>query len=416
MKKDEVFELLLEKAKHIKSLRELMLLVRHNIQFNNCPSYEDMKKGEMDCVGVSFLLKRLIQKLFKGVNVKVVALPSLPWLRHETSLSKHTGVVVFFINGFIIIDATPINGYGYGKITELLSYDMWQSTNNEWFLKKVDFSLDSEAMWDKVIYNHFKVLNTMDVKTIFYINDLRSHNLKTIIDIKATNHEAWNKEYWRVRGKLALQNKNKANALKFFERAFQIDNRDPYLLVEFANILKGKKKKQIIELHAKVVKELHDDHKKIVDLWKEKCKLLYKQKNWSEYLRYLGMIYWRERSLSHYAGIFPEQIDFVSFRNKQLPLYKLTPAWFKNNNVGVLIVNDKDMPSFQGVRKGKVNEAHIDIYDKVFGIKNISGNITLYLIDKDNDLSDIDDERFTLDPVQSHYWYLGILNPELIII
>lgn len=414
---DKVFRSLLRESKTVKTLNDLMLLVRNNIQFNDSPGYLGMQNGEMDCVGVSFLLKKLISTIFRDVHSEVVALPSLPWLGNNTSLSKHTGVVVFYPEGLIIIDATPISGYGYGKVSKLLPYNLWRVKNKEWFLKQLNFN--SELMWDNIIYNHFKVIKTKDIKTIFYINEIRSqynsNNLKTFNEIDLTSHIAWNKEYWRLMGKVALRNKNKSSALEYLKKAFQTDCNDPYVLAELANLLKGNEKARVLNLHSRVMENLCHEHGKVVYLWNKRVEDLYVQRKWKEYLRYIGMIYWREKSISYYAGSFPVQIDHVNYKGYQIPLYNFTPAWFKKNNVGVLIKNSKDLFGFHGYRTGQINKKHTSIYEEVFEIKNISEQISMCLIDRNSNALELG-ECFTFNPIQSHYWYLGILNPELLLI
>lgn len=416
---DWVFNFIKDYQKEIK-INVIVAEILHSLQFNDMPSFELIKSGEADCVAAAAITSSILSFFFPKYVFKVVSLPRLPWI-NEVNDRKHCALVQFFNNiPMFIIDPTPINGYGYGKISKKIKIEEWQKIKNGWKIKKQE-KISKCKFWENHLYPEFLLMTEDDIRKIFEINNVR-YFLKNnvLINIKCNspkNSLGWIKEYWRTKALLSVANKKIKEATRYYEKALKTSPHNPYLLEEIIYFCKENKIKKpfsiaALEKDAKlVIKRLIKYHREAIATWNNKKAKCLLHEDWEGYLYYLGIIFWRNKSISLLKNEKMVEIPVVKINRDFLKISKLSPSWFKNNQIGVLISGNKIINKnvlFQ--MPFKINKKNNDFYDKFLKIKIKEGYVCLV---KNNYISR---KNIVYEKLLAHYQFLGLISPELIIL
>ncbi|MCX6155153.1 MAG: hypothetical protein NT007_13450 [Candidatus Kapabacteria bacterium] len=404
-------------------LRAVATAIRSLLQFNDAPSLMLMKEGEVDCVGASAIAMEIFKVLWPQFEFWIVSLPRLPWLDTRIASSRHCCVVKKDDSGFQFIDVTPINGYGYGVISQIIPFSCWsfEEENASWYLKELMESDDLDY-WEKHLYPIFVKLSCKDVASILRITDAR-HRLRSgesvVIDFPPPSKSiGWKREYWRTAARVAVANGSSTIADAHYCDALQISPCDFYLLKEYMQFLQSTSlSNHNCECNEQRLLSLQEDllvsNVEILQSWDEAVIRAYQQQDWYKYYYYLGAAFWRRQSQSLIANQEPAKIDMVNFDGSNVPLYRFTPAWFSKRNFGVAVVKGRINNPNQIVAQRPLLRPLVNI-ENISGLVGLSADVecSLCIIRKDElmDGSVIDQ---TFDAEQAHLWFVGISNPEL---
>lgn len=404
-----------------KKVETIISEIRNNLQFNDCPSLKLMEIGEVDCAGSAMITAKILERLVPEFSFKIAAFPNLPWMDREIADSKHCGVVQCYEDKPIyIIDPTPINGYGYGKISRRIIDDEWVNDGNSWVIKKW-LDIGEFEYWENILYPVFLLIDDIEIEKILHIDNvrffLRKKEYIKIISDPPKYHKGWIKEYWRTSAQIADSGMNIKLARDFYARAIEIAPHNPYLLKEYVDFIERNKiNYDLTNLKADYEKytdiAIHD-HERSVVLWNKKLNSCIFKKDWMSYLYYLGIIFWRGQSLSLLKGEKPQEIENVLINNNPMPFYRLSPAWFKNQRNGLILSKNKigdDNILLQ--LEYSINHRIKDFYFDFLGINPDALTGYVNVVNKDFKSK----EKCIYDSVKAHQLLFSLTRPELLII
>ena len=404
-----------------KKVPELVASIRKDLEFNDCPSFEMMENGVVDCVGAATITARILNELIPEYKFKVAALPQLPWVNPTIADSKHCGVIQFRGEKLMhIIDPTPINAYGYGRISGKIDESEWVQKSNLWSIIKWP-QIEEFGYWERILYPSFLLIDDEEIERILHIDNARSFLRRgEVIELSSEapiHHTGWMKEYWRTQAQIAIRNNKVEASNKFYLTAVEIAPYNSYLLEEY--ILFAEKNK--VDSNLEILKRNYEKytrssilaHERAVTAWNKKLNECVSEQNWESYLYYLGMIFWREQSISLLKKQRPEEIESVFIDNKSLPLYRLSPAWFKNNKRKVciskeMIKSDLVLAQF----KYRADPQITDFYRSFLGLSDDDMTGYVSIVDKNSDVGGL----CTRNSVDSHRLLFGLIKRELLII
>lgn len=416
---DWVIDFVTNYKKEVK-LEVLVKEISHSLQFNDTPSFELIKSGEVDCVAAAAITTSILKSFFLDYRFEVVLLPSLPWINGVKD-SKHCAVVQFEKGvPIFIIDPTPINGYGYGKISKRLKLLEWQKIENGWKLKKQP-EISKCKFWEDHLYAEILLMTQDDIQKILEINNAR-YSIKNDIKINLKcsspkNSLGWIKEYWRTKAQLATLNKKVREAVKCYQKALEVSPNNPYLLEEVISFCQKNKlnnyfSTDLLEKNKElVIKKLIRCHEKAIRIWNNKKEKCLSDENWESYLYYLGNIFWRKQSISLLKNEVLDEIPVIQTNKDFLKIYRLSPAWFKNNRAGILI------------SKNRINKKNIlfqvsfiiNASDEIFCNKFLKIGIKKGYINIVNK-NFIPTKNVIYNELLAHRQLLGLIKKELIIL
>ena len=139
------------------------------------------------------------------------------------------------------IDPTPINGYGYGKITSFIKKKLWTRQNSYNVLQISD--IESDNFWTNIVYDKFKVVSDNTIEIIINLNNAKYNlNINAYpieIPNRSPNVNGWRKDYYRLKAKeIRNRNPNKSRELQYLLKALKSSNQNPFLLKELMIHLK----------------------------------------------------------------------------------------------------------------------------------------------------------------------------------
>jgi hypothetical protein len=266
----------------------------------------------------------------------------------------------------------------------------------------------------------FLLVNNKEIKKIFEINNSRyflKNNNAIALKCRAPKIAVgWIKEYWRTKAQISLINKKIIIASNCYFKALEASPDNPYLLKEFINFCYKYKVESVnISLLEKkyqmAVRNMVKFNKQAIIFWQKKVIYYLYHQNFELYLYYLGSIFWREQSIKLLENKKPNDIKTILINNNNLPIYRLSPAWFKKTGNGLLIsktiINNKNI-----VFKAEftINSFNKNFYRKFLKVKINKGYIFIV------------NNKFTLNNsvvynnVLAHRQLLGLLKPELIVV
>lgn len=331
------------------SLEKIILEIRCSLQFTQTPTSHSMKNGFVDCVGASVLCQKILSIIFPNEIFRVALVPKTPWNTGKYSENKHCVVVRFFDQEKYIqlIDPTPINGYGYGKISKLFEVKQWKVKKEKFYT-----ILSSSDDWNDYLYPRFILLDKNEVSKILATSQMKAdlHSGNILVIKQPPKSFGWRKEYYRVLSKKFLLEDNKIKAFYCIKKALICFPNDPYLLRECIDILNeqtnidDKEMNRLICLEKKSTKTIIRYNNQACIKWKKELLVSYSNNDWKSCFYYLGCIYWREQSNNLLSLEALRKIPNVLFEGNELPLYKLLPRWFEFNDVKVVVstVKPKD--------------------------------------------------------------------------
>lgn len=398
--------------------------LRQYLQFNDKPTYSDMRKGIVDCVGASVIACNILSRLFKDCNFFVVSLPGVPWLPSRLWDSKHTGVLEILKNGHArILDVTPINGYGYGIISDYLPYTFWKQLHKT---NQNSQNLHSENLriWRKLVYPFFAKLSNRDVESMLAISHCkvmieqgRKCVLPKHIPIKSPG---WAKDYWRLVAQKAIREKKIINAKMAFREALKFAPHNVYLLREFAFFLENtnelKESREVYLQANSVTTLLVKNQKKIIKFWDQEFRKMKRRRKWEVMIYYGGSIFWRRQSNLLLENKRLEQVSQINYQDVPIPIYRFSAGWFnrKKMNVGIIRASSNVRGCVAQIMIPNstsygVNFRHEYVNKLPFGEWKcvIAHKKTL---EKANCI------HISKTPIESHVMLVGMVQPELLIV
>lgn len=340
-------------------IEDIVKDLRCSLQFYDTPSFSEMQKGIVDCVGASVITSLVLRHFFRDRKFFVVSLPSVPWLHESFWESKHTGVLEVLKNKNIrIIDPTPINGYGYGTVTKYLPP---RSLKRHKHGNKVryTFPFSDIEMWEEYVYPYFKKLSDRDIVSMLTIDHCRS-NIASTEDFSLLTHvptgaSGWAKDFFRLKARFFLKSGKVKEAEDSLKKALAFTPNNVYLLWEYGSFLskngQSKEAGKILFKAEKVKEALIKQQKKIIGFWSRHLLKLKKQERWGAVIYYGGAIFWREQSNDLLNRTAPKNIKKLNYKGVLTPMYRFSPGWFKNTgmSVGIASVSKKISSAFSEI-------------------------------------------------------------------
>lgn len=400
-------------------LQTLIYKVRTNLTFNPTPSINLINQGEVDCAGACFLTKIILRHFFPKMKLSYASIPSQPWNSRKFNDSKHLVLIEFLKDKLRFIDPTPINGYGYGKITSFIKKNLWANQDSYNVLQISN--IESDNFWTNIVYDKFKVVSDNTIEIIINLNNSK-HNLNNNVQPikipnKPPNINGWKKDYYRLKAsEIRKYHPNETKELQYLLKALKCSNQNPYLLQELLVNLKETTnqslKKEIQSQYIKVKSSLINANKKIIKIWKEQLKLYFKQKEWGKYIYLLGCIYWRVNSNDFLLNKKNSEYPHLFINEEKIYYHRVSSLWFSKNDFKIFIskkiIKSKNC-SFQ--KEFRISKDKINLYNYLFPHKKIEtfNFIGIGTDTKNKTLTIID------DPEECYTYFIGILKLEMLI-
>lgn len=329
-----------------RTVEDIVEDLRYSLQFNDAPSFSDMQNGIVDCVGAAVITSLVLSHFFKDRTFFVVALPGVPWLHEDFWESKHTGVLEVLKNKNIrVIDSTPINGYGYGTITEYFTQRSLKKFGRGYKISPT-LAFANVEEWERYIYPYFKRLSERDIASMLSIDHCRSsvsrESSYSALKHVPTGASGWAKDFFRLKARYFTKKNQTEKTREAFKKALRFTPNNVYLLREYGSFLSKNGQSQeatVVYFRAEKTKNvLIKQQKKIVASWKRHLIKLKKEEKWKQVAYYGGAIFWREQSNGLLDRGVTQDIKELNYKGIQTPLYRFSPGWFKKEGVSMGIV------------------------------------------------------------------------------
>lgn len=330
---------------------EVLQLIRASLQFTPVPTTSSIKEGVVDCVGAAVIGSKVFSKLFPSNSYSVAHVPNVPWTAESSHDSKHCAIVQVNKSDSKIrfIDTTPINGYGYGRISSWTPTTWWNMRGS----KYVASQRIKELNWLSYLYPSFRLIDTDEVRKILGVSQMKN-DLQQGSELKnlgIPQSAGWSKDYYRTLASHFSKKGDVDTASQMYLKAIDICPNNPYLLREVIEFFQ-KQKFNYPQLNLLRRKEregtsrLISLHEQACLMWKKEMELALEKDNYHKYLYIAGCLFWRRQSIDLLLEKNPEPVVQVSFRGQSLPLYRLLPAWFSANDLRVIVSKKKPDKAF----------------------------------------------------------------------
>jgi hypothetical protein len=397
------------------SLEKIIFEIRCNLQFTQTPTRHSMENGFVDCVGAAVVCQKVLSMIYSNEIFRVALVQKVPWNTGKYSENRHCIVVRFsdYEKYIQLIDPTPINGYGYGKISKLFEAKLWKIKNEKSYI--ISTSIKD---WNDYLYPRFIIIDSNEISRILATSqmkaDLYSDNI--LVVKQPPKNFGWRKEYYRVLSKKSLLNGDKIKAISLIKKALKCFPNDPYILREYIDVLNHqinidrKKINRLICLEKKSTKMIIKYNNQACKKWRKELSASFSSKDWMSYFYYLGCIYWREQSNNFLSLETLRKIPSVFFEGNELPLYKLLPRWFESNNVKIVVsaVKPKDAIFSFSYIINEVKSAALVLYELQCFYE--SGWVSLFPKKKDSSCGHSYYGR------EAHNCLFALIAPELLIV
>lgn len=397
------------------SLEEIIFEIRCSLQFTQTPTKHSMENGFVDCVGAAVLCQKVLSIIYPNEIFRVALVPKTPWNTGKYSENRHCVVVGFFDKEKYIqlIDPTPINGYGYGKISKLFEVKKWKVRKEKFYT-----ILPSCDDWNDYLYPKFVILDDNEISRILATSQMKAdlHSGNIIVVKQPPKSLGWRKDYYRVLSKKFFLDGDEIKAFSYIKKALVCFPNDPYMLRECINLLNKqanidiKYMQYLVCLEKKSTEMIIKYNNQACKKWEKELENSYFNNDWKSYFYYLGCIYWRKQSNNLLSLETLKAVPNVLIGDNELPLYKLLPVWFEANNIKVIVSDTKPNDaifSFSYIIE-KVNLVAM-VLDKLQCI-NKSGWISLFPKEKDVSYGH---SFFGRD---AHNCLFALIAPELLIV
>ena len=423
---DDIVERITKEVSGFHSLHEIVAEIRSRLQFNDKPSWQMMAMGEVDCVGAATIAAQILQLLDSTSTYQVVGLPRLPWVRVEIADSKHCAVLRSDRAGFQVIDPTPINGYGYGRISKSLS-NLDLVKDDYRLILNSEPPINDHLFWENFLYPEFILIDEKEIMKILAIDHARyclSNNQSFILresDVPKV-HVGWIKEFWRTLAQASLKLGDVGLASKYYKLALAASSGNPYLLSEYSKLLKAsgntQELKKVKAKGSEIRKILVSDHSVAEQLWSSLASKALKSEDWYEYLYYLGSAFWRRQSIDLLVGKVPENILSIQLGTESIPLYRFSPSWFKRRNMRLGLTFSQKLQKNKNLCTidTQIEQLRLQFINKYLDVKvDDSQNAKIVIFHRNQESDMPSDVQIANNFIMAHKWLCGLMKPELLI-
>ena len=221
-------------------IKEICQALTPTLKFDGKPSFTEMSRGQVDCVGSAIITSTVLNKLIPGSSFSVIGIAHLPWLDYKKYPSRHCATLEEKENYYRIIDATPLEAYGYGRISEYLLKKDWVKRLNQFTYCKLPDVSHIKA-WEKIIYPSFIKLSSREISALLKIDHYKSRSnrdKKTDLPTpKTLTTRGWKKELYLLKATAAYENKNLILTRRYYIRAVSLAPMNIKLLRQYRAFL-----------------------------------------------------------------------------------------------------------------------------------------------------------------------------------
>lgn len=391
------------------SLEEVLAEIRCGLQFTTTPTQESMNNGFVDCVGASIVTKNILEQFnFEGICY-VALVNEMPWNTGAYANNKHCIVIRILEdkNLLQLIDPTPINGYGYGRISKILNLNEWESQGPRFCFKNKEV-----RQWNDYLYPSFTIIDREEIEKILGVSQMKSALClgKGVTLIEPPVSPVWKMEYYRV-----LAKSDPESSAEHINKAIECGIDDPYMLEEAISIFDERKYpekllKELTSRKKESVKALVSANKLACKEWEIHFMNAYQSKNWEQCIYYLGCIFWRKQSTAQLLKKPTKRIQMITHEEQEIPLFKLSPEWFTKNDLKIAISTHHQDASLISIpyRVSEIN--HIAV--KAFELEDIPRAGWLCVLESKQET--IQSREFF--GKEAHIALFSVIAPELLII
>lgn len=326
------------------SITEVIDYMRTNFYFSESFNQNDFSNKIVNCVGANIILFECIKKIYPNKNFKYVS-PKFQNFNSDGHLTKHICVAEINKNQIRFMDATPLAGFFNGRVSKWLNINMWSIEGKTYYHNGEMSILDYQ---DKYAYafsflKESYVLNVLEFIFLQNEKDKKRFNIKKMPD-------AWYAESLKDQS-ASLVSKRKRD--RFLKKSYSI-SKNPFTYI----------KMDINNKKTNVVEDFAQQNIDVINRINFYIKNNGKNISSGILKEYEATKYWKKEAVKKIQGDKTE-LPHIFYKNQKLYLYKIGKSFFNDNNVVLLIMNDKQ--TLKVVDKLDIN--NFDYIEKKTGVE-----------------------------------------------